>query len=129
VVVAVERLSIDPFMRAALNEGSAHPAVPIGGLLVGPSLYLRLAERHARMEGYTVLHYRARFPESAAQITEWLKSDKLVVREHVVEGIENLPQALLDLFEGRNIGKQKRPERVMLGRDQHTIALPAHLPL
>jgi len=33
VVVEVEHLSIDPFMRAALNEGSAHPAVPIGGLL------------------------------------------------------------------------------------------------
>jgi NADPH-dependent curcumin reductase CurA len=33
VVVEVEHLSIDPFMRAALNEGSAHPAIPIGGLL------------------------------------------------------------------------------------------------
>ena len=33
VVVEVEHLSIDPFIRAALNEGSAHPAVPIGGLL------------------------------------------------------------------------------------------------
>lgn len=33
VTVAVEHLSIDPFIRAALNEGSAHSPVPIGGTL------------------------------------------------------------------------------------------------
>ncbi len=71
----------------------------------GPSLYLRLAERYARMEGFTVMHFMDKYPEAYAQLTEWLKDGKLKVVEHVEEGIESFPAALQKLFTGGHMGK------------------------
>ena len=39
----------------------------------GPSMYLRLAERHSKMEGYAVNHFMEKFGEAEAQIADWLK--------------------------------------------------------
>ncbi len=71
----------------------------------GPSLYLRLAERHARMEGFAVTHFEDRFAEAGAQLAAWLGEGRLAMREQVVKGIDQFPQALLDLFSGSHIGK------------------------
>jgi len=71
----------------------------------GPSLYLRLAERHARMEGFAVTHFGDRFEEAEEQLARWLEQGKLVLREHVEYGVENLPVALRTLFDGGHIGK------------------------
>ena len=35
----------------------------------------------------------------------WQSEGKLVLDEHIVEGIENFPEALRMLFDGRNTGK------------------------
>jgi NADPH-dependent curcumin reductase CurA len=35
----------------------------------------------------------------------WIKAGKLVSREHVVQGIETFPSALLKLFSGEHAGK------------------------
>ena len=71
----------------------------------GPSLYLRLAERNASMRGFTVDHHSAAFPQAEQELTEWLTSGQLHVREHVMEGIERFPEALLTLFSGGHTGK------------------------
>jgi NADPH-dependent curcumin reductase CurA len=71
----------------------------------GPSLYLRLAERHARMEGFAVTHFADRFAEAQPELTRWLSKGELRVREHVEHGIENFPKVLLKLFDGSHIGK------------------------
>lgn len=71
----------------------------------GPSLYLRLAERHARMEGFAVTHFGSQFDEGRAVLAEWLASDALVLSEHVETGIENFGSTLKLLFEGGNTGK------------------------
>ena len=73
--------------------------------VVGPSLYLRLAERNSRMAGFTVTHYVDRFPEARAQLRGWLASGELRLREHVEEGIENLGATLIKLFDGSHTGK------------------------
>ncbi len=71
----------------------------------GPNLYLRLAERNARMLGFTVDHHAARIHEAEQQLARWLRSGELRVREHVEKGLERFPAALRLLFEGGHIGK------------------------
>ncbi len=39
-------------------------------------------------------------------MAEWVRQGRIAYRVDVVDGIENAPQALARLFEGRNIGKQ-----------------------
>lgn len=39
-------------------------------------------------------------------VTAWLQQGKIKYREDIAEGIEKTPEALLDVFEGRNFGKQ-----------------------
>jgi NADPH-dependent curcumin reductase CurA len=71
----------------------------------GPNLYLRLAERNASMRGFTVDHYGDVHEQASAELSGWLKAGEFHVREHIVEGIENFPEALLMLFNGGHTGK------------------------
>jgi NADPH-dependent curcumin reductase CurA len=71
----------------------------------GPSLYLRLAERHARMEGFAVTHFAAQFGEAESQLAEWLAAGSITLPEQVEHGIENFGATLKMLFEGGNTGK------------------------
>ena len=76
------------------------------GPVPGPVNYFNLVLRRARMEGFIVLDYASRFPEAAKALTGHLLSGELRHRETVLEGFEQLPQALMNLFTGGNIGKQ-----------------------
>jgi NADPH-dependent curcumin reductase CurA len=73
--------------------------------VTGPSNYLSLLVNRARMEGMVVFDYAARYPEAVAQLSQWLREGAIQSIEHVVDGLEGFPQALLMLFEGRNLGK------------------------
>lgn len=73
--------------------------------VAGPSNYLKLAERHSRMEGFTVSHFMDRFPEAVAAITGWLGSGELVAHEHIEHGIDSFPHALRVLLTGGHMGK------------------------
>jgi NADPH-dependent curcumin reductase CurA len=71
----------------------------------GPKLYLRLAERHARMEGYAVSHFGAQFGPAQSELADWLAKGALKLPEHVENGIENFGATLQMLFEGGHTGK------------------------
>ena len=71
----------------------------------GPRNYLKLAERHARMEGFAVTHFHAQFPEAEATLAGWLESGELVMPEHYETGVENFPAALRLLLSGGHQGK------------------------
>jgi NADPH-dependent curcumin reductase CurA len=71
----------------------------------GPSNYLSLLVNRARMEGIVVFDYAPKYKEAAVQMAAWLAAGKLVSREHVVEGIDTFPEALMKLFKGENFGK------------------------
>lgn len=72
----------------------------------GPANYANLVGRRARMEGFIVLDYAARFPEAIEALARWQREGRLVQQEDVMEGLENAPRALMRLFTGENIGKQ-----------------------
>ena len=46
-----------------------------------------------------------RYGEFFAQMSAWLAEGRIKFREDIVDGLENFPQTLLMLFEGRNFGK------------------------
>ncbi len=71
----------------------------------GPSNYLNLLIRSARMEGFIVTNYMDRAMEGGMQLAQWMGEGKLKSREDVVDGLENAPKAILRLFDGSNQGK------------------------
>lgn len=59
----------------------------------------------ARVGGFNVFSYAARYDDARARLARWFEEGRLKHREDVVEGLENAPQAYNRLFEGENFGK------------------------
>ena len=51
------------------------------------------------------MFYKIGFSAVTKQLIAWLKKDKIVFGPTIVEGFDNIPQAFIDLFEGKNEGK------------------------
>lgn len=71
----------------------------------GPANYMSLLVKHASMTGFVVSDYLDRWGEAGKEMASWLAAGKLKSREHIVEGLETFPDALLKLFKGENTGK------------------------
>ena len=83
----------------AISQYSHHESVN------GPSLYLRLAEKYSRMEGFTVMHFEDKYLEASKELLSLYEQGKLKIPYHIEDGIENFPLALQKLFTGGNTGK------------------------
>ncbi|WP_289046575.1 NADP-dependent oxidoreductase [uncultured Olleya sp.] len=64
-----------------------------------------LVKNSALMQGFIVSNYAEKFPEAIQKLSGWLTEDKLTYTETIVDGFDNIPQAFIDLFEGKNKGK------------------------
>lgn len=64
-----------------------------------------LVKNSALMQGFIVSNYAEKFPEAIQKLAGWLTEDKLTYTETIVDGFDNIPQAFIDLFEGKNKGK------------------------
>lgn len=71
----------------------------------GPRNYLKLAERHAVMEGFAVFHFADAYEEGESRLAEWFVDGSLVLPEHVETGLERFPAALDILMSGGHVGK------------------------
>ena len=72
----------------------------------GPSTLMNLVIQRARMEGFIVIDYAERFPDAIIDLGGWVSEGKIVYREDILEGLENCPETLGNLFKGKNLGKQ-----------------------
>lgn len=63
-------------------------------------------KRMARMEAFFIYEMSERFERAEAQLADWISAGKLHYQEDILEGLEQMPTALIRLFEGRNVGKQ-----------------------
>jgi NADPH-dependent curcumin reductase CurA len=64
-----------------------------------------LVRNSALMQGFIIFDYASKYPEAMQKLSEWLAQGKLNYAETVREGFENIPQAFIDLFDGKNKGK------------------------
>ena len=64
-----------------------------------------LVKNSALMQGFIVSNYAEKFPDAMQKLAGWLAEEKLTYTETIVDGFDNIPQAFIDLFEGKNKGK------------------------
>lgn len=100
---------------AALSLLNKHARVPVCGAIssynkteedLGPRVQSRLIKTSALMKGFVVNDYNDRFKEGASDLGKWLSEGKLQYEETITEGLDNVTEAFLGLFEGKNLGKQ-----------------------
>ena len=72
---------------------------------VGPRIMPRLLTRSILLQGFIVSNYSSRFTEGLDHLTSWLHEGKLKYTETIIKGFDNLPDAFLGLFSGKNQGK------------------------
>ncbi len=103
-----------PILDAALGQIKRHARIVscgrISQYVAGPNHALvnwwRIGAQRARMEGFFVYEHSARFAEAEAQMAHWIREGSLTWLEDILDGFERVPEALMRLFAGRNMGKQ-----------------------
>ena len=86
---------------AHYNDTTLPPGPDRLGLLTRTLLIKRI-----KMQGFIIFDdYAHRYGEFFAEMSQWLKDGKIKFREDVIDGLENAPQAFIDLLEGKNFGK------------------------
>jgi len=101
-------------LEAVLHRINVHARIPLIGLISqyndpkppsGPNLGPLLTNR-VLMQGMIILDHFDRMPDFLRDMPAWLREGKILVREDVVQGLENAPRALIGLLKGQNIGKR-----------------------
>lgn len=64
-----------------------------------------LVRKSALMQGFIIFDYADKYPEAIQQLSQWLDQGLLVHSETLRNGFDAIPQAFIDLFSGKNIGK------------------------
>lgn len=76
------------------------------GGMRGPSNYMMLLVRRARMQGFLVFDYVKKYGEALKEMGAWVADGRLKHREEITEGsIEDFQPTLMKLFRGDNTGK------------------------
>jgi len=87
---------ISQYNATSLPEGPDRMSMLMAQLLI----------KRIKMQGFIIFDdYGHRYGEFAQQMTQWVSEGKIHYREHLVEGLENAPEAFIGLLEGKNFGK------------------------
>jgi NADPH-dependent curcumin reductase CurA len=100
-------LSLDRLrQRARVIVCGAISQYVIDGVPAGPSNYFKLAYANSSMRGFQIYAYADRYAEAEEALGTWIQQGRLVWQEDCLEGLEVMPQALVRLYTGQNMGKQ-----------------------
>ena len=72
----------------------------------GPRGMQLIIGRRLTIRGFIVTDHPEACEEYVKKAIGWLQEGKLIYRESIAEGVENAPQAFMDLLKGANTGKQ-----------------------
>ncbi|MGL1012372.1 NADP-dependent oxidoreductase [Vibrio vulnificus] len=87
---------ISQYNATSLPEGPDRMSMLMAQLLI----------KRIKMQGFIIFDdYGHRYGEFAADMTQWLAQGKIHYREHLVQRLENAPDAFIGLLEGKNFGK------------------------
>ncbi|MCW8347220.1 NADP-dependent oxidoreductase [Vibrio sp. ZSDZ65] len=87
---------VSQYNATSLPEGPDRMSALMGALLV----------KRIKMQGFIIFDdYAHRYNEFAQDMTAWLAEGKMQYREHLVDGLEQAPEAFMGLLEGKNFGK------------------------
>ncbi|HFQ5123650.1 TPA: NADP-dependent oxidoreductase [Vibrio vulnificus] len=87
---------ISQYNATSLPEGPDRMSMLMAQLLI----------KRIKMQGFIIFDdYGHRYGEFAADMSQWLAQGKIHYREHLVQGLENAPDAFIGLLEGKNFGK------------------------
>ena len=106
-----ENVGGEPFQQA-LRRLNNFARVAICGLIASyegeptalPDMRIFLVKR-VRVEGFIVSDHMELWPPAIAELMRHVAAGRLKWRETIREGLENAPQALVDLLHGKNFGK------------------------
>jgi NADPH-dependent curcumin reductase len=73
---------------------------------VGPRRDREILTRRLRVEGFVIFDHAARYDDTAAKLAAMLKDGTLRYAEDISDDIAGAPQALVDVYSGRNTGKK-----------------------
>ncbi|TKT86518.1 NADP-dependent oxidoreductase [Dyadobacter frigoris] len=99
---------------AVISQMNLHSRIPLCGQIAlyndtanssGPRVQPILLTKSILMQGFIVSNYQNLFPDAIQHLSQWVKEGKLKFKETIMHGFEQLPDALLGLFSGENIGK------------------------
>lgn len=71
----------------------------------GPANFEQFLMKRATLKGFIVLDHFDRAGEAMEALGGWMAEGKVLTRETIVEGLDEAPEAINQLFEGKNFGK------------------------
>ena len=106
-----ENVGGEPF-REALRRLNDFSRIAICGLIASyegaptalPDMRIFLVRR-IKMEGFIVSDHIDLWPQAISELIGHIAAKRLTWRETIRDGLENAPQALVDLLHGENFGK------------------------
>ncbi len=91
-------------MIAWYNEGGLGENAGGAGI-TAPKLWRTILVNFLSVNGFIISNHWNRFPEFLADVAPKVASGEIAVQEDITEGLENAPQAFIDLLTGGNTGK------------------------
>ncbi|WP_428427158.1 NADP-dependent oxidoreductase [Pararhizobium sp.] len=83
-------------MISGYNTGSAP---------VGPANIFLAVEKRITLQGMLVSDHVDLMPDFLRDMSGWISGGRVKLRDTIVDGLENAPEAFIGLFEGANVGK------------------------
>jgi NADPH-dependent curcumin reductase CurA len=71
----------------------------------GPRNMILIIGKRLTMKGFIATDWYSELPRFIAEVGPHVRDGRVRVKETVVRGIENAPQAFIDMLRGENVGK------------------------
>lgn len=107
-----------PVLEAVLPLLNVFARIPICGTIANyndiapppgpdrlPAMWRMILTKRLTVRGLLVMDFAALHGDFLRDVSAWMREGRVKYREHVVEGFENAPRALIGLLRGENFGK------------------------